>query len=248
MISISGPTQERTGLTYKYTWVVADKYTNYTRTFVRQTRIAGPDDPNEEQHAHSDYDNRIQYCDTTYAAGLDEFLALSLLWIGFDPSVPFTPIPRAVYWYNTLAQGDNPGGTQDWDDKSFYLQHGALSRIIIHHGDWVDGIETFYGGVSSGLRGARGGTPSDLTLQKGEVITHMGGAGANGPYIRRFWVKTNLRSDVFGGGANIKDDFSFDLGSPNPVQPGNGRLGYLAGKAANNRIDQVRPAWLKYEI
>jgi len=249
-ITITGPRTESVGLGIsKYTWTVADTFAKYSRDWVRQEHINGPPSPDDQQAAQADYSTRQAQIDTEYAAGLDNFLDPARFWPGFDPTSAFTPTPRAVYNYNTLADGKNPGGNRDFDDRIFCAQHGALSKLIIYHGDWVDGIEAFYGGVSSGLRGARNGSPTTIDLGPGEAINVNG--GTVGDYMTRWWVSTNLRpTQQLGGGgrSGTKDNFWIGYPYPNqPVQPGNYRIAYLAGKNAGNRVDQVRVAWLHYE-
>ncbi|KAI0540210.1 hypothetical protein GGR58DRAFT_499410 [Xylaria digitata] len=162
-----------------------------------------------------------------------------------EESAAHSDYDNRIQFYNVLGKGINPTGNHDWDDGQFCETHAPLSAITIYHGDWIGGIEIWYGGVSSDLRGHKGGSPSSITLGPGEVITEMG--GIDGDYVPRFWVKINLRKKLIGGGRG-NDNFYFTLGSPNPVQPGDGRLAYLAGKATGNRVDQIRPAWLRYEV
>ncbi|KAF2973292.1 hypothetical protein GQX73_g335 [Xylaria multiplex] len=121
-------------------------------------------------------------------------LKMNAAWTSFDPTNTNIPTRRPVYWYNPLGKGINPTGNHDWDDKQFCETRGPLSAITIYHSDWIDGIEVWHGGVSSGLRGHKGGSPSSITLGAGEVITETG--GYDGDYIPRFWVKTNLRKEL----------------------------------------------------
>lgn len=240
------PKTQNIGVTTKYTWTVTDKYLNYSHDYFRQTHINGGPDPDEESNAHADYDGRISYCDTSYAQDLDDLLAPSISWPGFNPTVPFTPTPRAMYKYDILWKGVNTAGNKDFDDKDFAARYGPISRIIIHHGDWIDGIEVFYGGVSSGLRGHIGGSATDIILGDGEVVDAMGGSGSDYPI--RCWFMTNLRRYAMGGmGPNgAKDSWYLDYFGGNPVQMGDYRIAYIGGKAGTGRVDQIRVAWLYY--
>ncbi|KAI0141537.1 hypothetical protein GGR57DRAFT_509188 [Xylariaceae sp. FL1272] len=195
------PTEERNGpLSWIFTWTVTDKAEDYSKLYQKITHPVGDPIPNDEGAAKADYSNRINFANTTYVSGLEELLAPSVNWPYFDPTSPYTPTPLPSYWFWPIGDGVNPGGNKDWDDRNFYLEHGPTTAVTIYHGDWVDGIEVWYGGVSSGLRGQKGGSPSSITLGPDEIITTMGGITAS--YVPKFWISTNLRSGQVGGGKN----------------------------------------------
>ncbi|EPS39955.1 hypothetical protein H072_6317 [Dactylellina haptotyla CBS 200.50] len=247
-ITIKGPKTSSVGLGInQYVWVVKDSFLRYSREYVKREHINAPPSPNEEQDAKTDYERRQKDVDTIYTAGLDEFLDPARFWPGFDPTKSFTPASREVWEYNVLADGANPGGNRAWDDREFYIKHGPITRLDIYHGDWIDGVEVWYGGVSSGRRGGGGGTRTQIDLRPGEAINING--GTVGSYMIRWWVSTNFRTERMGGGgrSGTKDNFWIGYPYSSAVEPVHRRLAYLQGRAAGNRVDQIRIAWLHYE-
>jgi hypothetical protein len=61
-----------------------------------------------------------------------------------------------------------------FDHEDLFKAHGPISKMIVHGGDWIDGIEVFYGGQAAALIGLKGGSRHEtLELGPGELITGL---------------------------------------------------------------------------
>ena len=148
-------------------------------------------------------------------------MAPAIFWDRFKLGNEKQATDRAIMEYQNPFGTGTAGGMAYWNDKGFYEQYGATAKVILHAWDRIDGIEIFYGGVSSGLRGTAGGTPRVLDVAAGEYVIGVAGNGS-GPYITKLTIyKTdkdgNHVAGVSGGGrggggwAQGPDTFDFNV-------------------------------------
>ncbi|RYC62984.1 hypothetical protein CHU98_g3210 [Xylaria longipes] len=229
---------------YNTRWEVKDTFINYSRVYNENDFITGG--KHERLNAIVSYEGLIADVETEFSADVDALVAAASYWYTFNPALANDPVSRRpVYTFNTLSNGLGEA-TKEFDDKMYFERFGAINSITIWGGDWIDGIEVFYGlnRVSGGLHGRRGGSPTTINISEGEVITGIG--GTVGDWMVAFWIKTNLRRDPIGahGPPGNKDNFTHPYNGTDPVS--GSQLAYFRGRAGDTRVAQLRVAWVRY--
>ncbi|KAI1770393.1 hypothetical protein F4818DRAFT_433384 [Hypoxylon cercidicola] len=232
--SVTEDSSTTIGSQYNHIITVTDTLTGYSKRYHEEPTVFT--ERHERPQAETDKKNPLVECDTFANTRC------------FDPIIGAgcKPPLRPVYNYSVLGSGID-SSTSRFDDKSFSEQFGPITRVTLHAGSWIDGIEVFYGGRSSGLRGTIGGLPLTLHLTENEVITEMGG-NVGDSHVVAFWIRTNFGNEIGGRGPpGTKDNFYLTYGSPNPVRPYNTRVAYFSGMYQSTRIDQLKVGWASYQ-
>ncbi|KAK4671775.1 hypothetical protein QC764_608610 [Podospora pseudoanserina] len=110
-----------------------------------------------------------------YRQQIDDILAPSLQWPQFDKVGTYDPVRRVIMAGTTgpMCAGIS-SGMWHFNDREFAREHGPITKVVVHAWDRVDGFEVWYGGVSSGLRGRRGGSQRELEVGDSGVNCHAG--------------------------------------------------------------------------
>lgn len=99
------------------------------------------------------------------------------------------------------------------DDSKLTKDLPALSVIRIWHGEFIEGIETCYGQLTSGQHIGKERKPSDnineLILSQGEYITQVG--GRSGAWLDRISFKTNYGRTLECGKSTGGEPFNFEV-------------------------------------
>jgi hypothetical protein len=150
---------------------------------------------------------------------------------------------------------DNNGSY--FNHKELFKAHGSISKVIVHGGDWIDGIEVFYSGQAAALIGLKGGSRHEtLELGPGELITGLwaNDRGENGSISTLKLQTTNEDGKVvqtvqFGKADTWKYSFN---GHEGGLEGGHAkRLLWLSGWGDDNRrtgwVFRLLPAFGHYE-
>ena len=205
-----------------------DALTGWTASYRYNSLTGGT--PDAEGRARSEYEGRRLHVEAQFGVELDAFLTPSYLWKYLNPEetakpnrtrVRFTTGPYAGRRHQAFT--DNPNGA-------------PITRVKIHAGDRLDGVELFYGDVSGGLHGKVGGSMHcDVTLEAGEAI--VAAYGTHGEVMHSLWFETN-RGRVFGAGIDRVHAWSAD--PPESVRP---TLTHIAGFQGSGHIDGLTMHW-----
>ncbi|KAI0376518.1 hypothetical protein F5Y04DRAFT_266212 [Hypomontagnella monticulosa] len=213
-------------------WIeVKDSYTGYLKNWNAATnRLA----------ASVDYSGRLDDCDTDFRETVEKLVAGHRYFASFVPGVK-PPAPRPAFtWYN-VGHGLGESG-RAFNDREYFERYGRITKIRIWAGDWVDGMQVWYGGVSPGLRGRQGGSLNEISLADGENMNVMG--GVIGDWVVSFWVKTNLNQNPCGGSSThppgVNDNFWVGYPSSQPFSPFDASIGYFVGIGAPTRITHLK--------
>lgn len=164
-----------------------------------------------------------------YDAALDVLLYPSTLWKYLDPTEQGTPVETVI----TAASGPF-GGTQG---KAFEDRHDQrITKVIIHAGSRIDGIEVFYGGQSGGLHGGTGGNTYTLDLGDSDgIVAAYGKAGGS---MDQLFFRTAHGQDV-GGGGNGGGDWS-------AIRPAgtDAVLGWISGVQGSSSLESLTFHWV----
>lgn len=185
---------------------MTDGFTGFHREYNSNTQYYYPE---------RDYGNLLDYVDIAYRDEIEWYLSLSLCWPNLAVEnkhdwVAYTQTP----YMDTRIAGHGAYPMSHFNDREFFLQHGPITKVEIHAWDGVDGIEVWYGGQSSGLRGKRGGTVRTLDVGPGENIVCV--SGHIGTVVDTIKFQVNKGKKIGGGGNRAgypTADDTFRLGS-----------------------------------
>ncbi|EWY82070.1 hypothetical protein FOYG_14191 [Fusarium oxysporum NRRL 32931] len=139
------------------------------------------------------------WVDTGYKAQVEALLSPSFSWPLYLPTphadlrsensahvdegqITDTTVRRLMMDYpGWMGDGANLSIGYDvcyFDHEDLFRKHGPITKVILHAGDRLDGIELWYGDQKADIRGAKSGyQQKTLELKTGEMIT---GLWANG--------------------------------------------------------------------
>ncbi|KAK0726611.1 hypothetical protein B0T21DRAFT_37713 [Apiosordaria backusii] len=162
-----------------------------------------------------------------YREQIDEILAPSLQWPQFDKAGTYDPVKRVVMAGTTGPMGSGISrGMWHFNDREFAREHGPITKVVVHGWDRVDGLEIWYGGVSSGLRGKRAGSSRELVVGEGESIVHV--SGHIGKFLDSIRFSVSPKKEAQGGHGT--DNFRIGFPEDGPEnEPGTFRLDYVYG-------------------
>ncbi|KAH8645649.1 putative peptidase family-domain-containing protein [Xylariales sp. PMI_506] len=134
---------------------------------------------------------------------IDDFHVLCSKASSLKLSDGIGPLAKTAYRGNKLGFSQMEGSEpQEFIFTSAKEKNRVLSRVVIYHGQAVDGLEFFYDDDSSQLFGKRGGKPGgdsfEIDIRRGEYIT--GFFVRSGVWIDGIQVLTSLgrKSPVYG--------------------------------------------------
>jgi hypothetical protein len=186
------------------------------------------------------HQNFCDHVDIVYRQQVDDILSPALLWPLFKetPGTSHT-ITREVTWTTDIMGSGMSRGMTHFNDKAFAEQNGAISRIELHGHDRVDGIEVWYGGVSSGLRGCKERSGHSVVLDidtTKEAIVEFSGNVGQWVYALQVYVSEEKMIQAgsklnFGGEDSYVENFHMgsSVFGPSPTGQGVGTLKYLYG-------------------
>jgi hypothetical protein len=210
-----------------HTYTAKDTLTGWGASHQYNTLTGG--ERNAEALANGDLAARRTFVESQFGIELDAFLTPSYLWKYLDPEEKEKPSRQKVVFKTGPYAGHahkpfNDGGK------------GPITRIKVHAGDRLDGVELFYGGVSGGLHGKVGGAMHcDVTLEPGEAI--VGAYGSHGEVMHSLYFETN-RGRVIGAGKHSVHSWTAD--PPESVEP---TLTHISGHAGSGHIDGLSMHW-----
>ncbi|KAF5723479.1 hypothetical protein FMUND_1803 [Fusarium mundagurra] len=181
------------------------------------------------------------WIDTGYRAQVEAILSPSFSWplylsspqAGYATENPAsvdegqvgnTTVRRLVMDYpGWMGDGSNNSIGQDrayFNHEEMYRKYGPITKIIVHGGDRLDGLEFWYGNQQTELRGHRTGSQHEtLELGTGEMITGVSAIGGS-DVLRALKLsttkgngKTGQTIEVVGRMINIAEtgwDYTFD--------------------------------------
>jgi Ricin-type beta-trefoil lectin domain-like len=173
-----------------HTWRARDAYDGWSRQWSYNTLTGG--ELQAESLARKAKTDREGLIRATFSADLDRVLGPSRLWRYLDPGV--TDKPRQVATDIVVGPYGGGAGTAFADNPT-----QRITTILVYAGSRVDGVEFYYGGVSGGLHGARGGTTYRLDLWPGELV--VGAWGRSGAALDALFFETSSGRRIGGGGA-----------------------------------------------
>lgn len=208
-------------------WWAHDDYDGFHREWSYNTLTGG--ERNAEGLARKAQQDRIAEVRSQFGAELDRFLSPARLWRYLDPTV--TDKPKEIA--NEVQTG--PHGGQGHAEFLDDPKGKPITRIVVHAGSRVDGLEIFYGGVSGGLHGKRGGSTHAHDLEPGEKI--IGAWGRAGAALDALYFETNKNRQIGGGGGGGNEWIaspSDDLGAA---------LSRVGGRQGSAHIEAVKFFW-----
>ncbi|RAK69957.1 insecticidal delta-endotoxin Cry8Ea1 family protein [Hymenobacter edaphi] len=172
-----------------YTYTAYDNYSGWEFSLENTTNGSNPKAELLVREADNNHQQRIR---SEFSAELEDVLAPTYIWPHLHPGKAGKA--ALVRTRQTLALGPYGG-----KEHAAFADAGGqpITRVVIHAGLYVDGLEVFYGGVSGGLHGHAGGNCFDLTLHPGETIVAVYGRSNN--RLTALWVETS-EGRVVGGG------------------------------------------------
>ncbi|MFC0204430.1 jacalin-like lectin [Novosphingobium soli] len=168
-----------------------------------------------------------------FLANLDYTLKASKLWPYFNPRNPNKPDKLAVFATSGPYGGSNIATSFRDDPRGL-----PISKIVLHAGDRVDGLEIFYGDVSGGLHGGRGGTRHELVLEAGETIVSAHGRGGGTIDALHFRTSSGREFGAGGGGGT-----PFEAAPPTEVDAA---LYAIAGRQGSKSLERIQFEWCYY--
>ncbi|MFL6283477.1 MAG: jacalin-like lectin, partial [Pyrinomonadaceae bacterium] len=209
-------------------WSVVDSFDGGGGSWQRNSLTGG--DPDPEGNARRELERRTSLVRDQYSAELDSFLAPAYLWPYLDPTNPDKPKRKAVVTADGFYGGtkesafdDNPGGQ-------------PITRIVVHAGSRVDGVEVFYGGKSGGLHGKRGGNTFALDLQPGESV--VGVYGRSGAVLDSLYFETDRGHILGGGGRGGGGEWRAD-----PPEGTDATLMKISGFQGSGHLEGIKLHW-----
>ncbi|KAK0672641.1 hypothetical protein QBC41DRAFT_299296 [Cercophora samala] len=146
-----------------------------------------------------------------YRQQIDDILAPALQWPQFGKAGAYDPVKRIVMAGTTGPMCSGVAfGMWHFNDREFARKHGPISKVVVHAWDRVDGFEIWYGGVSSGLRGRRGGSPRTLEVGDGESIVCVTGHAGSWLDSVSFFVSPDKHIQGGKGTDNFRIGFAED--------------------------------------
>jgi len=228
--------------------------------FSHEVVWGGPAIGPDKGYSH-DLEAERYICDLRDAAGavyrqqIDDILAPSLQWPQFSQMEIYAHIKRNIMAGTTGPMGCGISyGMNHFNDREFAEKHGRITKVVINAWARVDGLEIWYGGVSSGHRGGYGGTQRVLEVGEGESIVCV--SGRVGHYldsIRFFVSPTKKVAGGSGGGQGDpaeEDNFRIGFAEDGPRnEPGTFKLQYVYGWAnSSGFIEGFGAAFWQTEI
>lgn len=219
--------EQQSGISRNYYWGWRDEYTGGGPEWGYNNTTGGQTDA--EQLARRGLENRINEIRSSFGAELDRFLAPTRLWKYLNPSE--TSQPRKVYGEFFTGPVGGIHATEFMDDP----KDRPITKIVLHAGSRVDGLEIFYGGVSGGMHGKAGGNRHELVMQDGEFVVSVWGRG--GGAIDALAFETNKGRRI-GGGGNGGAEWMLD-----PSDDMAAMLYRVAGRAGSGHIEALKFGW-----
>lgn len=188
---------------------------------------------NAEAIANNVYSNHKSQVEAELGAKLDSFLSPAYQWCYLDPTSTGTPHKTPQKTPVDFNSGPFAGLRGDaFQDNS---NDQPITKVIIHAGSRVDGVEFFYGGISGGLHGGEGGQPNVLDLNDGENI--VAAWGREGDSMDALYFKTNKDRVVGGGGGGGRP------WSAVPPEGTNAILRYISGIQGSRSLEGITLTW-----
>ncbi|KAF5637699.1 hypothetical protein F52700_4401 [Fusarium sp. NRRL 52700] len=181
--------------------------------------------------------NLIRWVTVEYQRQLDEVLAPTYHWDNFRYGTPeeCKLVKRNVSILGGPWGDGSSTNMECWDDAEQYAKFGRITRIDLYSGNDVEGLEVWYGGHSSGLRGSASGTRHVLEIAPNESIVYFSGTAHLYVQGLKFFVRSDKN---IGGGVNSEnggspsDKDTFHMGHKDEGGHPDGlgcRLDYLYG-------------------
>jgi len=208
-------------------WSAHDAYDGFHREWSYNTLTGGT--TNAEALARKAHVDRQAEVRSQFSAELDRFLSPARLWRYLDPTV--TEKPKEI----TAELQTGPHGGQGHTEFADDPKGKPITRIVVHAGARVDGIEVFYGGVSGGLHGWRGGSTHTLDLEPGETI--IGVWGRAGAALDAVYFETSKSRQVGGGGRGGGDWIA------SPSDEFGSVLARIGGRQGSKHIEALKFFW-----
>ncbi|EWZ31317.1 uncharacterized protein FOBCDRAFT_281031 [Fusarium oxysporum Fo47] len=121
------------------------------------------------------------WLDAGYKAQVEALLSPSFSWPLYFPTPHADLRSENSAHPGWMGDGANLSISYDvcyFDHEDLFRKHGPITKVILHAGDRLDGIELWYGDQKADIRGAKSGyQQKTLELKTGEMIT---GLWANG--------------------------------------------------------------------
>ena len=139
-------------------------------------------------NANKYYQNLLDYVDQVYRQQIDDLMSPSLQWPYFDNTGSYPDIREKV---RTTTGTMGSGLSQymvHFNHRASRDQNGPITRIVLYGGDWISGIEVFYGNVSSGLQGKANDKMRTLDIGATEGIVKISGNVSDKLYAIQFIV------------------------------------------------------------
>ncbi|KAK4206277.1 hypothetical protein QBC37DRAFT_460189 [Rhypophila decipiens] len=160
----------------------------------------------KRRQANMEYKSAIFWVDCIYFEKLKDLIHPKLYWSFYRQPDASGKTDRPSYidrWHlENLGWLDDgaTSGTSMFDDWDFFGNHGPITKIILHAdtvNHRVGGIEVFYGGQSSGLRGAANpNAMAIMELRPGEAFTKLDwGHEAGKPLTHLAFTKSSTGAD-----------------------------------------------------
>jgi hypothetical protein len=208
-------------------YTASDALTGWTARYEYNPLLSGTSDA--EERASREMLDHKQLIQDQFGIELDAFLSTSYLWKYLNPVETAQPTRKKVLFETGPYAGHRYNAFAD-------VPRGTITRIKVHGGNRLDGVELFYDGVSGGLHGWVGGvTHADATMEAGEVI--VAAYGTHGDVMHSLWFETN-RGRVIGAGSNFGKPWSAD--PPEGINP---TLSHISGFAGTGHIDGLTMHW-----
>lgn len=223
--------REARELSRTHKWWVDDKYDNWSQSWLYSKLDGG--DANGESLASLAKAERVESIRSSFGAWLDHVLGPAVLWRYLDPSVRDKP--------KKVEKSFQTGPFGNVREATFRDVSGGkrITRIVVHTSDRVTGIQMYYGGVTPGLRGARGTAVHSIDLEPKESI--MGVWGRRGDGLTAIYFQTNRGRSVGGGGAGGEEWVA------DPLDELNASLAFIGGRKGAKYIDALWFSW-KYTV
>ncbi|MGV3603039.1 MAG: RICIN domain-containing protein [Dyadobacter fermentans] len=194
----------------------------------------GNGDEDYKVRAQNAVQQRRNQIRTQYECELNEFLRAAKFWPYFDPG-------SATYRETVIKKEVGSFGGPYSHNPFTGVDGQPITKIIAHsnNASTLCGLEVFYDGRSSGLKGARGTNSSSIVLEEGEYITSVYGYLRN--IIEGVWFITQKGNTV--GAGNRAPHYARHLFCADIADSFNPKLAKISGSYNGDTIEHLTFHW-----